>query len=54
MFGPTMNDAEAIRIIIAEVEAIFAHREPLIRLLDDYVRAALIVRHPSIVYFPPR
>ena len=53
MFGPTMNEAEATKIITAEVKAILARGEPPTRLLDDYVRAALIVRHPALEHFLP-
>ena len=44
-----MNQAEADKIIKAEVKAILARGEPLDRLLDDYVRAALFHRHPGFV-----
>ena len=56
MFGKTMNKAEADKIIMAEVRAIVARGEPLSRLLDPYVKAALCARHPALVQgnFIPR
>ena len=45
---PTMNKAKATKIIIAERKAILVHGEPLTRILDDCVRASVMVRHPAI------
>ena len=48
MLGPVMNEADAEKIIIAEVKAMLVRRDPLTRLLDDYVRAAIMERNPGI------
>jgi hypothetical protein len=53
MFGPAMKQTDADKIIVAEVKAIMARGEPLERLLDDHVRAALYHRHPGIASFLP-
>ena len=44
-----MTQAEADKIIKAEVKATLARGEPIDRLLDDHVRAALFHRHPGFV-----
>ena len=49
-----MTQAEADKIIIAKVKAILARGEPHTRLLDDYVKASLLQRHPAIWNFLPR
>ena len=52
-FGDAMTKADADKIIIAEVKAILSRGEPPTRLLDDYVRAALLQRHPALFRFLP-
>ena len=44
-----MTQAETDKIIKAEVKATLARGEPIDRLLDDHVRAALFHRHPGFV-----
>ena len=47
--GPVITPSEAVKIIQAEVKAIVARGEPPSRMLDDRVKAALMVRHgPSL------
>ena len=53
-FGPAMTQAEADKIIIAEVKAILSRGEPPTRLLDDYVKASLMQRHPALWDYLPR
>ena len=54
MLGPVMNEADAEKIIIAEVKAMLVRRDPLTRLLDDYVRAAIMERNPGIHKYLPK
>jgi len=54
MLGPTLTEAAAEKIILAEVKAMVARGEPVNRLLDPYVRAAIIARNPAIAHFLPR
>ena len=49
-----MTQAEADKIIIAEVKAILSRGEPPTRLLDDYVKASLLQRHPALWDYLPR
>jgi hypothetical protein len=49
-----MGKAEAEKIIFAEVKAMLARGEVLDRLLDDHVRAALLVRHSALGMYLPR
>ena len=53
-FGPSMTQAEADKIIIAEVKAIMHRGDPPGRLLDPYVKAGLLQRHPALWDFLPR
>lgn len=48
-----LTEAEAHKIIGREVEAVIARMEPLDRLLDPIVQAALIGHHPAITSFLP-
>ena len=46
---PVITPAEAVKVIQAEVKAIVARGEPPSRMIDDRVKAALMVRHgPSL------
>lgn len=49
-----MNQADADKILKAEMKAILARGEPPTRIIDDYVRAGLMVRYPAIWHFLPR
>lgn len=49
-----MTVSEADAIITAEVKAILARGEPISRLLDNYVVASIMMRHPAITNFLPR
>ena len=51
--GPGMEKASAHKAIKAEVRAMLARNEPMSRLLDDYVKAAIIQRCPGIDKFYP-
>ena len=51
--GPGINNAEARKVIMAEVKATVLRREPLTRLTHDYVRAGIIQRNPVIEKFLP-
>lgn len=48
-----MNEYEAMKIIGREVEAIVARMEPLSRLIDPIVQAAMIGANPAIATFLP-
>lgn len=49
----SLTEIEAHKIIGREVEAIVVRMEPLDRLLDPIVQAALIGHHPAIASFLP-
>jgi len=53
VLGPGINNAEARKVIMAEVKATVLRREPLTRLTHDYVRAGIIQRNPGIEKFYP-
>ena len=48
-----MTRAAADKIIIAEMKAIIVRGEPISRILDDHVRAAILHRHPAIAIYLP-
>jgi hypothetical protein len=52
-FGPGINNAEARKVILAEVKATVWRREPPTCLTHDYVRAGIIQRNPGIEKFLP-
>ena len=53
-FGPVVTQAEADKILIAEVKAIMHRGEPPGHLLDPYVKAGLVQRHPALWDYLPR
>lgn len=53
MLGPSMTKAQADKIIMAHLKAAIVRGEPPERILDDYVRAAIIESNPAIRTFLP-
>jgi hypothetical protein len=53
-FGAAMTQKEADKIIIAELKSILSRGESPARLLDPFVKAALLVRYPAIWPLLPR
>eukprot|EP00957_Ditylum_brightwellii_P117089 8931090-Ditylum_brightwellii.AAC.1 len=53
-YGGTLNQEGADVIIMTEVRAMVSRGKALSRLLDPYVQAGLIQRHPAISKFLPR
>ena len=49
-----MSIGEMSRVYLTEVEAVLYGHEPLIRLLDPMVIAALTLRHPPTKLFIPQ
>ena len=48
-----MDNGTAQMILLAEVKAMLARGEPLVRLLDEYFKAYLVLRHPGLAHFLP-
>ena len=51
--GPGINNADARKVIMAEVKATVSRREPLTCLTNDYVRVGIIQRNPGIEKYLP-
>ena len=54
MLGPGMTTQVANGIITTEVKAMLVRGEPLVRMCDPYVRAAMLTSNPAIGMFLPR
>ena len=54
MLGPGMTTQVANSIITAEVKAMLVRGEPLVRMCDPYVRAAMLTSNPVIGMFLPQ